>query len=513
MYFKIHELRKQGKKKSEIAEILGITRKTVKKYFNMDIEKYLKYQSQQNDRNKIFEKYREDIIEIFSVNKGKTIYNSSIYDYLEEKYGKLPATEKTLRNYVRYLKNNNKVEIVNSSRIYKKVPQLPYGKQMQLDFGEYRQTNGSKLYIFATVLSVSRYKFVKFQETPFKTMDVILHLLDCFDHIGGKPEEIVIDQDKLMVVSENHGEIIYTKDFRYFLDEMELKMYVCRKADPESKGKVENLVKFVKINFLNTRCFDIINEANKSGLEWMNRRANGKISQATKKVPLQELEEERKHLQPNINSIFRKTGLFGREERIAKDNYISVNSNFYGLPVQFNDKQVDIYLTKYKIFIFDKITGNQIAEYDLSLLTGEKLMHREFRRESKTLLEDLKQEISGYFKNDLWYEFLENNFKAFPRYVRDQCIEARKYFNKKKIDPAVLNEAIKFCLSNKTLSFSNLHDTYIYFNTNTQEAVDFFPKEYAEKLFNDFHNQKSKINIQNRSLKPYSEIVSRGGSQ
>jgi transposase len=211
---------------------------------------------------------------------------------------------------------------------------------MQLDFGVYNQSNNKKLYIFTALLSASRYKFVKFQETPFKTMDVILTLLDCFDYFGGRPEEIVIDQDKLMVVCENYGDIVYTKDFKYFIQEMEIRMYVCRKADPESKGKVENLVKYVKYNFLNIRTFDSAENANKSVTDWLLRRANGKISQTTKKVPAVEIEKERMHLKQLRNSIFRRNSQKGREERVVSDNYISVGSSYYGLPGKYDNKKL-----------------------------------------------------------------------------------------------------------------------------------------------------------------------------
>jgi len=57
-------------------------------------------------------------------------------------------------------------------------------------------------------LAASRYKHVIFQDHPFKTIEVIHHLLNCYDYFGGVPEELVIDQDSLMVVSENAGDII-----------------------------------------------------------------------------------------------------------------------------------------------------------------------------------------------------------------------------------------------------------------------------------------------------------------
>jgi transposase len=71
--------------------------------------------------------------------------------------------------------------------------------------GETVIETGERIYIFASVLSASRFRYVAVQNRPFKTLDVVLHLLDCFEYIGGIPEEIVIDQDSTLVVSENHG--------------------------------------------------------------------------------------------------------------------------------------------------------------------------------------------------------------------------------------------------------------------------------------------------------------------
>jgi transposase len=101
-----------------------------------------------------------------------------------------------------------------TGRLYAKVPELPFGKQMQLDFGQYRCRSGLRLYIFAALLSASRYKYVIFQGRPFRTLDVIQHLLDALDYFGSRPEELVIDQDRLMVVSENAGDIVCTKEFQ-----------------------------------------------------------------------------------------------------------------------------------------------------------------------------------------------------------------------------------------------------------------------------------------------------------
>ena len=47
----------------------------------------------------------------------------------------------------------------------------------------------------------------------------------------------MIDQDRLMVVSENAGDIICTKDFKDFIDEQEVGLWVCRRADPSRRAR------------------------------------------------------------------------------------------------------------------------------------------------------------------------------------------------------------------------------------------------------------------------------------
>src|SRR5690554_2649597 len=262
MYQKIQALKRQGCSKSEITRTMGIDHKTTARYYSMNEEEFQVYLKSQMFREKGFSDYERAILEVYEKNGNKRLNMAAAYDYLEERYGLLPGNEQTLRNFIRYLNRSNKLQFHQSARIYQKVPELPFGKQMQLDFGQYRMDSGLVLYIFAALLSASRYHYLIFQDHPFSTGEVIEHLLCCFDYFGGTPKELVIDQDRLLVVSENAGDIIYTRDFQYFIQEQNLQMYVCRKGDPESKGKVENLIKYVKYNFLTIRDFACIKKAN-----------------------------------------------------------------------------------------------------------------------------------------------------------------------------------------------------------------------------------------------------------
>lgn len=501
MYRQIQEFKRQGYTKGEIGEEMGLDPKTVAKYYGMDDAEYKAYRQQHMFRNKALETLEPDILDIYEKNEYKRVNMAAVYDYLEEKHGSLPANEQSLRNYIHYLIQTDKLKLDERLRTYTQVPELPFGKQMQLDFGEFKCRSGIKLYIFAAVLSASRYKYVAFQGRPFKTRDVIEHLLDCFDYFGGVPEELVIDQDRLMVVSENAGDIVYTHDFGYFIEEQGLSMYVCRKDDPESKGKIENVIKFIKRNFLSIRDFKTVAGANAGAVKWLRRRANGKISQATGRIPGILIQHEREHLRPVRNSIFRKDSLTGREERNVNDkDCISVNACGYRLPSKYRNKTVEIYVTRHKLFIFDIYTGEEIVAYNLSPVPGKIISKREYGREAESTLEELKDQVSRLFPQARWKAFAEKNFRTYSRYVRDQCVEAKKYFTKDDVEPFVLNKALDYCLENNTLSFADLHDTYHYFKRE-EEETEVLPPDM------DYQGGHEPLNVSARDISVYKRIV------
>jgi|TARA_Y100000031_G_scaffold143149_1_gene173360 transposase len=416
MYGKVQLFKRQGYSISEIASDMEIDPKTAAKYYVMNGRQFKAYRKEHMFRDKVFEEYEKDILKVYKMNEFQRINMSAVYDYLQEKYGTPIGTEQTLRNYIDYLIKTDKLRLKEKIRLYRKVPELPFGRQIQLDFGQHKCKSGLKLYIFASLLSASRYKYVVFQDHPFRTKEVISHLLNSFDYFKGVPEEIVIDQDNLMVVSENAGDIIYTNDFKYFIEEQKIRMYVCRAQDPETKGKIENLIKYVKHNLLSIRDFKSIDEANESGFKWLKRRANGKISQATKKIPAYLIEEERKHLRPLRNSIFRKNSHLGREKRIASEKaYISVDASNYQLPLKYRNRTVETYVTKHKLFVFDLWTGKEIIEYELSPIPGKILSKREHGRETNKTAKELKALVCQMFESENWKSFTARNFKTFPR--------------------------------------------------------------------------------------------------
>ncbi|MBP2637184.1 MAG: Integrase catalytic region [Firmicutes bacterium] len=175
---------------------------------------------------------------------------------------------------------------------------------MQVDFGEkwLKNVEGNrvKVYAAAFVLAHSRYKYAEIQSRPFTAADLVSACHCCFRYIGGMPHEMVFDQDSIVCVSENCGDIIHTYEFEKLRQECKFIVYLCRGADPESKGKVESTVKYVKGNFLENRIYFDDETLNRCCLQWLDRTANAKVHGTTKRIPAEVFQQEHEHLRPLV---------------------------------------------------------------------------------------------------------------------------------------------------------------------------------------------------------------------
>jgi hypothetical protein len=124
---------------------------------------------------------------------------------------------------------------------------------------------------------------------------------------------------------------------------------------------------------------------------------------------------------------------------------------------------VEIYRTEDKLFVFDRYSNKEIADYTLSLIPGVIVKNRAVVREMGVKVQELKDEVTGYFTCDNWTLFLSGNFSTFPRYIRDQCLEARKHFHDHATDSEAFDLSLQYCIENNMFSMGNLKSSYRYF--------------------------------------------------
>lgn len=474
VYQRIQSCKQQEKSKSQTAKDLKLSRGTVRKFWNMSREAYDRFCVEASRRKQRFDPFCDEIIEVLSLNAadGQQVYTASLYDLLEERHGKLPGTQRTLANYVRMLEETGQVEVKQAQRVRRPQEESNPGEQCQVDFGELRISSGEKVYIFAAVLAMSRARYVRVQDYPLRTRDVITYILESFTYFGGRPSLLVIDQDKLMTVSENNGEVIHTKEFQHFIDEQDLRVFLCRKADPESKGKVENTVKFVKTSFFSARRFSAVDEIHEPLQRWLGRRANGKLCQATGRVPWVVLEQvEQVHLRPLRASIYDwSTDGFRDTRRVDAKAMISFGGNRYSVPQEYAGATVGIVISQEHLSIRDAHTGEEIAMHRVPLEKSQTIVLPEHRVAPGQQAEQEYAELASLLPGEAWAQYLQGNLQHFRRHWKKQAAGLRRLVSRAE-NLEALEAAVSFCIEADSYGMGDLTHAYEHLDEAAKSSL------------------------------------------
>lgn len=470
IYEKIRELKRKKLNKSQVCRYLGIDYKTVLKYWDMAPDDFSKARSDAGVRKRKADVYKDYVVECLKSYPDMTA--AQIYDWILENTGRetLEFKERAFRSYVSDVRKEYNISKPEKTRQYEAVADPPFGKQAQVDMGEIRleTSNGGtkKIYGFAMVLSNSRYKYVLWREDPWTTESIIDAHLKAFTFFGGRPREIVYDQDRVLAVSENHGDIIFTAGFQSFIDVIGFSIYLCRGYDPESKGRVESVIKYAKNGFAAHRIFSDIDTFNEDCVSWLNRTANAKEHDTTKKIPAEVFALEQEYLLPVSEYSFIKPVNKSIPYQVRKDNVVLYKSNRYRVPVGTYKKGKKVYIVQNKgeISIVDSETGEIYAKHPLCTGKGELIgsSTHDYRDMSQSL-KDLEKSIVEKFEDDCEVkEFLTNLYKNKQRYYRDQLLIIRKLLT--EWDTSLISKAISYCTEREIYSAVELKlaTTYLF---------------------------------------------------
>lgn len=454
MYHLVKQMDYEGHSISKIAEHLGINWRTVKKMLSTNEQEF----GQGLEKGRV-KKRSLDAYEVFIKEKLTAFPDTStaqMHDWLKECHPDFPpVSQKTVFNYVHHLRGRYNIPKTEAVREYACVPELPYGKQAQVDFGFYnmKTTLGKiqKVQFFTFVLSRSRYKYILFSDRPFNTEMVIAAHEKAFEFIAGQPEELVYDQDRLFMVSENLGDLILTDEFRSYVGQRRFKTWFCRKSDPESKGKVENVVKYVKRNFLYNRAFRDLETLNHQVQDWLFRTANALPHGTTKKVPVEEYYAEREYLDPWHPIIIQQRD--HAVHSVRKDNTISWKGNLYSLPLgtyKGAGTQVLIKATGTEIIIMGE-NKTELCRHHLSPLKGQKILSTNHTRDRQHGITELMEEFSGMMENkQAALEWISQIRDHKPRYIRDQILSLKATVS--DLNPRTASAALDYCIQHHIVS-------------------------------------------------------------
>lgn len=511
MYFSIHRMKKQGLNQSQVKRNLGVSRNTVIKFWNMSVDEYKLFLDGLDCRSKKLDPFKDRIIGW--LREYADLSAAQVLDWLKEHNGDLQVAESTVRNYVRWIRKEYDIPKVMTVRDYEAVESLPMGSQLQVDFGETKLKNLQghlvKLWFITFVLSHSRHKYALWQDRPFTTADVVQAHEQAFAFYGGMPAEIVYDQDHLLLTSENHGDLIFTHEFGKYVEERKFRIYMCRKQDPESKGKIENVVKYIKRNFARHRSFTNVDKLNEECLAWLHRTGNAKVHQTTKKIPAEVHAIEKAYLRPVTKKI-EITSSSSITRAVRKDNTIWYEANRYTVPLgtySGTGNVVGVRATdENRLLIYEIETGELLADHDLCLhKKGELIRIYDHGRDRTKGIDTYVTHVVAQFVNpDQARVFLEEIRKRNRRYIRDQLQAIEKGIAQTSTQAA--DKALAYCSKHHLFRATDFVNAARHFQSLQPQLVE-KPAPSDLQLLTPTDVAKLKVRPQIRDFHTYERIL------
>lgn len=172
----------------------------------------------------------------------------------------------------------------------------------------------------------------------------------------------------------------------------------CRKSDPQSKGKVENVVKYIKYNFLRGREFTNMEMLNESAVRWLARTANGLPHGTTKRIPAEAFKDEQPFLAPYVGTpAHPRDGM--KEYLVRRDNTINFHSHFYNVPTgTYNGSGTFVWacVKEGHVEIYSNETGKQLVRHPLARIPGEAVLDETIRRTKLPSRKEIENYILSY---------------------------------------------------------------------------------------------------------------------
>jgi len=430
--FEIHRLKNLGWKERRIARELGIGRNTVKKYSEnpeQAISKKTPGPSKLDPYRDLIDQFLEQdplvkapvLLQRLQQNgfDGKI---TIVRDYLQKIRGQIKYREP----FIRF--------------------ESPPGKQMQIDWGHFKSLSYGdtkrKLYALAVIESYSRMSYVEFTHSQ-KQEALHQGLLNAFRYFGGTPEEIVVD-NMLTAVIERQGSLIrFNEAFLDFLRVFKIVPVACNLRAPHEKGKIENVIKYLRHNFWPLRSFTDLKDVQAQVIEWLNTVAKVRIHQSTGQRPIERFNRVTLKALPELLPDCRETS----QLLVHTDFAIRFDGNTYTTPPWCIGKKLTLKADKTTVTIY---------HHQKLVATHQRCWKRKERIEIPSHREQVKK-----MKKKLWQDKQIAAFSSLAQQARDylQALSVAKQPIKKNVSRLLtlkdeygtlsLIEAIKKALDHK----------------------------------------------------------------
>jgi hypothetical protein len=284
------------------------------------------------------------------------------------------------------------------------------------------------VYFVVFVLSYSRLMHVALSARSIDTHTFIRMHDAAFRAFGGCPEECVYDQTKLVVLKEEYRELTLNERFHEYATHAGTRIRVCEGFDPESKGKVEAGVKYVKNDALYGEIFADWTALEAHVIEWLDTVANVRCHGTTGQAPQVLYDaKERHHMQPYLTPVIVRSG--GREavtRKADKTGLIAWQGNKYSVPMAYQRCCVGVREAAGRLGLIDLESGEEIAHHRVCLEKGRVIRNTDHYRDRAQQISDYEDAIVDKLGGDYGSRLCALLKATSPRIYKDQLAGARR---------------------------------------------------------------------------------------
>jgi transposase len=330
----ILELSAQGVSKHEIAQVLRLSRLTVRKVLRSNSTNVPEIQ-----RAEKAEPYREQILDLLTSCKGNLV---RVHEELVA--GGAALSYPALTGFCRR-QGIGQTPLVPAGQYH-----FEPGVEMQHDTSPHTVEVGGRKYKAQTASAVLCYsRMLFFQINPtFQRFDCKVFLTDALRNTGGVVERVMIDNTHVVVLRGTGREMIPVPEMEAFAERFGFRFVAHQIGDANRSARVERPFSFIENNFLVGRTFTSWEDLNNQARQWCDK-VNSTYKKHIRAVPRELFAVERMHLKPLpawIPEVYRL-----HQRTVDVEGYVSVNSIRYSVPVAWIGHRVEVRETRDKIEI------------------------------------------------------------------------------------------------------------------------------------------------------------------
>ena len=325
----------------------------------------------------------------------KTVRKVIAGDLLPKRRPPQPARARKIDPYTNYLQRRMSEGVYNTRKLYREIQEQGYpggltqiilyvqgfrpprqekatrrfetepGQQAQVDWGScgYVDAEGRRqsLYCFVMTLGWSRMMYVEFT-TQGDTSSFIRCHQHAFEYFGGVTHEVLHDNLKSAVLDRDaEGTIHFNPRYLDFALATGFRPRAHQPYRPQTKGKVERGIRYVKGNFWVGLYFIDLDDINLQVRVWLDTVANPRVHGTTGETPFSRLPDEQLH--PLPAQRFDSSRISYRQ--VGRDCLVTYQRNTYSVPAAYVQQTVIVKETPAQQVILVSAGGEVIAQHPL----------------------------------------------------------------------------------------------------------------------------------------------------